>query len=116
MIEYVLIIVSMAFMSTGLLLFKRFAVSLCLQEGLFELLKSLFNIFLLCAVIAFAASIVMNLLALSRLDLSVAYSFTGLTYIIVVLGARYFFGEKVNRYHVLGIAGITCGLFIFHRF
>jgi drug/metabolite transporter (DMT)-like permease len=52
------------------------------------------------------------LVVLSRIDLSVAYPFVGLSYIIVVLFSRLFLNEQVTALRWLGVVVVAVGIAI----
>jgi drug/metabolite transporter (DMT)-like permease len=58
----------------------------------------------------FGISALFWLVVLTRLPLSVAYPFVGLTYIIVVFWSRYVLGETVPPVRWLGVALIAVGI------
>ena len=48
--------------------------------------------------------------ALTKLDLSSAYAFTALTYVLVSAGSRWLLGEHANAWHTTGVLLIAAGL------
>jgi drug/metabolite transporter (DMT)-like permease len=60
--------------------------------------------------ILFGVSAIFWLVVLTRLPLSVAYPFVGLTYIIVVFWSRYVLGETVPPVRWLGVGLIAVGI------
>jgi len=114
MFEYWFIVFSVVFTSIGLLLFKKVAISLETKGGMVKLIKSLFSRYFILAFLCFMSSVVLYISALIRLDLSLAFSFTGLTYVLVVLGAHLIFKERINKYHIASVLGIAIGLLVFH--
>jgi drug/metabolite transporter (DMT)-like permease len=60
----------------------------------------------------YGASALLWLVALMRLDLSFAYPFIGLTYVIVLGGAAVFFNDRITPLRVLGAAVIVAGLVV----
>ncbi|MDX2286244.1 MAG: EamA family transporter [Bacteroidia bacterium] len=50
------------------------------------------------------------LIAISRLELSYAFPFLSLNYILIPLGASYFFKENISRYRMIGIGVICLGV------
>lgn len=75
--------------------------------------SALVNRYMVSAAVIIMITPVFYVLALRKLDLSVAFAFTGLNYVIVSLGGKIFFKEKLNRFHYLGMACISLGLSIF---
>ena len=115
MFEYWFIVFSVVFTSIGLLLFKKVAISLETKGGMVKLIKSLFfSRYFILAFFCFMSSVVLYISALIRLDLSLAFSLTGLTYVLVVVGAHFIFKERINKYHMAGVLGIATGLLVFH--
>jgi drug/metabolite transporter (DMT)-like permease len=60
----------------------------------------------------FGISALFWLIVLSRVDLSVAYPFVGLSYIIVVLFSRLFLHEQVTALRWLGVVVVATGIAI----
>ena len=58
----------------------------------------------------FGVSAVFWLVVLSRVDLSVAYPFVGLSYIVVVLFSRLFLHEQVTALRWLGVVVVAAGI------
>jgi multidrug transporter EmrE-like cation transporter len=65
------------------------------------------------AVLVFSMGL--HLMALSRVDLSFAYPFLSVSYVLVLLAGYFWFGEAVNAYRIIGIALICCGTFFVAR-
>ena len=60
----------------------------------------------------FGISSVFWLVVLSRMDLSVAYPFVGLSYVVVVLFSRLFLHEQVSAVRWLGVVVVAVGIAI----
>lgn len=114
MFAYWFIAFSVVFTAIGMLLFKKVAVSLETKHGMVKLIKSLFTRYSIIAFFCFISSVVLYISALIRLELSRAFSLTGLTYVLVVVGAHFIFKERINKYHIAGILGIAIGLLVFY--
>lgn len=63
---------------------------------------------LVCYVVAVAVWIV----ALSRVEVSIAYPMVSIGYVINAVAARYLFGEAVTRLRLVGIGIIVIGVYI----
>jgi drug/metabolite transporter (DMT)-like permease len=63
----------------------------------------------------YAISVVIWILALSRVDVSIAYPMISLGYVVNALAAWYFFGEIVSLQRVAGIGVILLGVYIMAR-
>ncbi len=57
----------------------------------------------------------LHLMALSRVELSFAYPFLSISYILVLIAGYIWFGETVNSSRVIGVAFICLGTFFVAR-
>ncbi len=55
-----------------------------------------------------------SLFTLSKMDFSVFYSFSALTYVFITLFASYFLHEKIDLSKVIGVAIVVAGVLIFN--
>ena len=69
--------------------------------------KVLFNPFIILGGLTLIFSMGLHLLVLSRVDISFAYPFLSVSYVIVLLAGYFFFGESVNSYRIAGV-GLIC--------
>jgi len=65
------------------------------------------------AVLVFSMGL--HLMALSRVDISYAYPFLSVSYVLVLFASYYFFGETVNVSRVAGVSLICLGTFFVAR-
>lgn len=63
----------------------------------------------------YAVSLVVWIMALSRVEVSVAYPMLSVGYVLNAIAAWYFFGEAVNMTRLLGIGVIIIGVYIVAR-
>ena len=63
---------------------------------------------------AFIASIFW-MAAMSKFNISFAYPFMSLSFVLVMLGAYFMFGEPLNFYKVLGTSVVIVGLIIISK-
>ena len=75
----------------------------------------LFNPFVFLGLCTFVISMVSHLIVLSRVELSYAYPFLSLAYVVVALYAYVVFREDVNAMRVMGIALICVGTIFISR-
>jgi len=85
------------------------------QEIATVLPRLLLNPFLVLGMIVFIISMASHLLVLSRVDLSFAYPFLSLAYVVVTAYAYFAFNEDVNAFRVAGIAFICIGTILISR-
>jgi drug/metabolite transporter (DMT)-like permease len=55
------------------------------------------------------------LIALSRVQLSFAYPFASLSYVLIFVATYYFFGETINAWRLAGMAVICLGVLLISR-
>jgi multidrug transporter EmrE-like cation transporter len=63
----------------------------------------------------YVLSVVLWIVALSRVDVSVAYPMLSLGYVVAAVGAWYFFGEALSVQRVLSIGVILVGVALLAR-
>lgn len=73
------------------------------------------NPFVLVGLLTFVVSMSSHLLVLSRVDISFAFPFLSLAYVIVAFYGHFVFGENMNFYRISGIAVICLGTFLISR-
>lgn len=87
-----------------------------IPSGLFDKLvyfsRFLFNPWILSAYIAALLASVTWMAAISKLDLSHAYPFMGLAFVLVLIFGAIFFNEAFNLYKISGVLLIILGLAI----
>jgi drug/metabolite transporter (DMT)-like permease len=74
-----------------------------------------FNPFVVGGLAVLVFSMGLHLMALSRVDLSFAYPFLSVSYILVLLAGYFWFGETINSARVIGVAFICLGTFFVAR-
>jgi len=77
--------------------------------------RLMLNPFVLLGMLTFVVSTGSHLLVLSRVDLSFAYPFLSLAYVVVTVYAYLVFEEDVNLYRVVGVALICLGTILISR-
>lgn len=73
------------------------------------------NPFLIFGLFTFVVSMASHLLVLSRVELSFAYPFLSLAYVVVAVYSYYVFNEDVNAFRMTGIAFICVGTILISR-
>ena len=69
---------------------------------------TLLNPWVMAGLITFVISMASHLFVLSKVEISFAYPFLSLAYIVVAMAAWTWFGEDLNAYRMAGIA-LICG-------
>lgn len=95
------------------LLLKQGMLSLGAFEGAPTLLHKLFAValspWIMLGMFTFVISMASHLYVLSKVELSFAYPFLSLAYVVVAVSAWLIFGENLSTIRVLGIALICVG-------
>lgn len=71
--------------------------------------------FILGGLGCYVVSVVVWILALSRVDVSIAYPMLSIGYVVNAVAAWYLFGEVVTAQRMVGIATIIVGVFLVAR-
>ena len=86
-----------------------------LSEKLMLLVSLLLNINILIALSLTVIAGLCWMVVMTKLDLSYAYPFTMLGFVIVLISSNVLFGEPITLHKILGIALISLGIFISSR-
>lgn len=116
----VYILISVLGGAVGQLLLKRGMntmgpLTLSVSEIFTILLKMASNPFVVIGLMVYVASTVFWLTALSRVDLSYAYPFASLSYVIMLIVSWQIFREDITPLRLLGTLVIAMGVFIVSR-
>ncbi len=71
--------------------------------------------FIIGGLVCYVVSVVVWILALSRVPVSVAYPMLSIGYIVNALAAWWLFGESITAHKLVGIGFIVIGVFIVAR-
>jgi len=78
-------------------------------------LKLAFNPFILSGMVAYGISLVVWIMALSRVPVSIAYPMLSIGYVINAFIAWHWFGEALSTQKLLGIGCIVLGVYVITR-
>ncbi len=73
------------------------------------------NPFVIAGLFTFVVSMTSHLVVLSRVDLSFAYPFLSLAYVVTAVYSFFIFQEDLNGYRIVGIALICAGTALIAR-
>ena len=73
------------------------------------------NPFILGGLGCYAVSVVVWIMALSRVEVSLAYPMLSIGYVVNALAAWYLFGEALSAQRMIGIGTIVVGVFLVAR-
>ncbi len=107
MINYLFILTSIFLAAIGQMLLKKGAISNT------DILTILRNYFIWIGLFCYFIGALLWIAALSKMKLSYVYPFTFLTYAMVMVGAHFLFGERINIINLLiGSVLIISGIII----
>ena len=78
-------------------------------------IKSLVDTATLLGYGLFLVVTVLSTYAMQAVEMKVVTVWTGLTYVVVTIGACTLLGEKLSRLKVVGLVAILMGIYVFHR-
>lgn len=107
------IIVSVGLNAAAQLFLKKGAEAIggfSLHQGLATLLHKLANLPIFLGFLCYAISIVLWIFALSKVQVSIAYPFQALGYILVVITASLIFHEAFTVQKLIGVVLISAGV------
>ena len=108
--QFALIILTVAALSAGQMLFKMAATSMEFSSAGF--LDSLLNTKLIVALIVYFVATIMWLIVLKVTPLRIAYPFVSLAFIVVPILAHFFLGESINWNTFAGAGLIAAGVWV----
>ena len=85
------------------------------QHPLTILPAAMINLFVLGGLAVMVISMGSHLLVLSKVQLSYAYPFLGLSFVLVAVWGYFALNEPMNIYRILGVALIVCGVALVAR-
>ncbi len=109
-ISVILGIAGQACFKYGMNLIGKVDISLSGAVGLIP--KLLFNLPIWCGVVTYFVSVLLWLMALSRIDLGYAYPFKSVSYVFILIIGYLFFQEQLNLYKIAGTLIICSGIFV----
>jgi multidrug transporter EmrE-like cation transporter len=119
-IAIVYILISVLAGATGQILLKtgmnRMGALTLSFDQLFNILWRLgTNPYVVIGLIIYVTGTVFWLAALSRVDLSYAYPFASLSYVVMLLAAWFIFGENITPLRLIGTLVVGLGVFLISR-
>ncbi|GIK28223.1 MAG: EamA family transporter [Chloroflexi bacterium] len=74
--------------------------------------RILFSPLTIGALFVYGCGVIFWLMALSRMDVSLVHPFASLSYIGIMVGSYYLFGEEISRVRVIGFAVVIFGVLL----
>ena len=111
---YLALLLMVLLNTAGQILVKRGAIRIRSHRGIGHLLRTMVNWPLALGGLSVIAAPILYMYALAHLPLSIGYSFSGLTYLLVVLTGHLLLKERITLYHIAGTLCILAGLSVWN--
>jgi len=108
-----LAVVGQLLLKMGMLRIGRF--SLNISTIVQQYTRIFLNLFVIAGVIGFFFSMLVWLYVLSRLELSTAYPFVALNYVLILFVSHFLLKETITPVKIMGVAVIVIGVFLISR-
>jgi len=111
--EYILILVVVVLTSTGQVL-QKLGADRGLKDvtSFSQFVRALFRWEIILAIVCLGAAIILWLAVLFMMDVSKAFPFISLGFVVVLLSARYYLQEFIPWTRWLGVVFIVVGIFL----
>ncbi|MGS2717359.1 EamA family transporter [Eionea flava] len=83
-----------------------------LTSSIYSIFQALISPFVLSGLIVYAVSVIAWLWVLSKVDLSIAYPFVGISFIFTLFIGILLLNESINSYKIAGTIMIAIGCFL----
>ena len=108
-----LAVVGQLLLKMGMLRIGRF--SLNISTIVQQYARILLNPFVIAGIVSFALSMLVWLYVLSRLELSIAFPFVALNYVLILFASHFILKETITPVKIMGVAVIVLGVFLISR-
>jgi multidrug transporter EmrE-like cation transporter len=117
LLNLIAILVSILFGVSGQLLLKTGMLRVGQDSGTLvsEYARALAQPAVWFGLICFGVSMLIWLYVLARMEMSVAFPFLGLNYVLIMIGSRVLFGETIGPAKIGGTACIVLGILLIAR-
>lgn len=112
-ISIFLAVVGQLLLKMGMLRIGRFSLNISTMVQQYA--RILLNPFVIVGLFGFFLSALVWLYVLSRLDLSFAYPFVALNYVLILFGSYFLLKETITLVKVIGVAVIVLGVYLISR-
>lgn len=89
--------------------------SLSLSSAFSALPSIISNVFVVGGLFVMVISMGAHLMVLSKVDISFAYPFLGLSFVLITLWGHFILAEPINASKIAGVACIVCGVILVAR-
>lgn len=113
LISVFLAVVGQLLLKMGMLRVGKFSFNI--STLVHQYVKILLNPFVIAGLVGFFISMLIWLYVLSRMELSLAYPFVALNYVLILFGSYFLFKEAITPMKVIGVVVIIIGVYLVAR-
>ena len=113
LVSVFLAVVGQLLLKMGMLRVGKFSFNM--STLVYQYIKILLNPFVIAGLVSFFVSMLIWLYVLSRMELSLAYPFVALNYILILFGSYFLFKETITPYKMIGVVVIIVGVYLVAR-
>ena len=113
LISVFLAVVGQLLLKMGMLRVGKF--SLNISTLVHQYIRILLNPFIIAGIAGFFISMLIWLYVLSRMELSFAYPFVALNYVLILFGSYFLFRETITLHKIIGVVVIIIGVYLVAR-
>ncbi len=113
LVSVFLAVVGQLLLKMGMLRVGKFSFNI--STLVHQYIKILLNPFVIAGLVGFFISMLIWLYVLSRMELSLAYPFVALNYILILFGSYFLFKETITVYKMIGVVVIIVGVYLVAR-
>ena len=111
---YIQLLVMVILTSLSQILIKLGSRKIVTNSGTAILIKTFFNPNIITGMVFVAAAPMLYFSALSKVPLNIAFSVSGLGYIIVIILGQFVLKERITVFHIAGGVIIFCGFIVWN--
>ena len=112
-VSIVLAVVGQLLLKVGMLRVGKFSFGI--SNLVHQYTRILLNPFVIAGLFAFFISMLIWLYVLSRMELSFAYPFVALNYVLILFGSYFLFKETITPLKIVGVTVIVIGVYLVAR-
>lgn len=112
MSSYCWLIITVLLSTSGQLLVKIGSMKIVYKQGLWKFVWSLFNTPLLIGGACVFTAPMFYFVALRNIELSTAYGFMALSFVLVMVGSAVILRERLHFFHFIGIGFVFFGVIL----
>ncbi len=113
LVSVFLAVVGQMLLKMGMLRIGKFSFNISTLVS--QYMKIFLNPFVIAGLVGFFISMLIWLYVLSRMELSLAYPFVALNYVLILFGSYFLFKETITPLKIVGVVVIIVGVYLVAR-